>query len=591
MNTIIKEIQNMNPVEYMNGFEEALERLDKLNDTNQDIMSKLKNQYEMIKEMPFNKKLKDKFRQTSLNAGKLLHELIALYPNDINLQITFIMKENDPEKRLNEFLRISHTISCDNQVDKEIVLCFLGDTYFSLRDYNLSCYSYNKALEINKNNQHCLNKLSVLLTMNGFAEEAIEYSDKLLQYKNTDKEKSMYYLNRGHAFELLKDYENSNKAYEEALRLDKTNYNVYQNQMMGMVYEYMDKTEMFNKFKKIDTFFPEAGLIEPPCNNTGNIGIISGDLTGHSVSYFIKTLIDKRPGIILFNTSNTPTNRENEIMLDKDKDRAYQQIKEKKIDILLDLSVHTNNNRLDVLAMKPAYKIINYLGFPETSGSKIHDYRIVDRITDEHTLTTETKLFNNNSFLCFDYEHIGNYIPNKQTRPLTFGFFNRFQKLNEKTLLLFKKLLDTYKDSHIIFKNKTFNNNKDYVLKYMGTHVDRITFLLHDNDKQQHFKKHNLIDVMLDSMPYNGTTTSCESLYCGTPVLTMKGETHASRVSASILINSNLPEWIADDEEDYIKKASQKYNPNDIMNKFKNGKLCDKDFHIKEMNRIFASIL
>lgn len=362
---------------------------------------------------------------------------------------------------------------------------------------------------------------------------------------------------------------------------------------MTMIYEDFSKEEIFAKHKEIEQFVNKKPIRELN-NNERNIGILSGDFKNHACEHFISTLISNHKNITLFN-SHLSSGYPNEVMLHNDKNLAVKQIQDKNISILIDLSVHTNHNRFDVLMEKPADIIVNYLGYPETSGSSIYDYRIVDEITDPkgQSLMTEQPYYFNSSFLCYDYKNIedANVKIQKDTEKLTFGSFNRFSKLNEKTLFLFKKLLDKYTESTIIFKNRTFVNkySRDYVLKYINE-SSRVKFLFHDDSFADHLNQFNKINIMLDPLHYNGTCSTAESLCMGVPVLTLTGDRHSCRVSSSMLINSDLQEWCATDEEDFINKAGQSFYPQEISRKFKEGKVCDKELHMKNWDNFIHSL-
>jgi protein O-GlcNAc transferase len=88
-----------------------------------------------------------------------------------------------------------------------------------------------------------------------------------------------------------------------------------------------------------------------------------------------------------------------------------------------------------------------------------------------------------------------------------------------------------------------------------GIEADRVTLMAKMPTMGEHLDVYNRCDIALDSFPYNGTTTTCEAMWMGVPVLTLAGRTHAGRVGVSLLTNVGLPEWVATDADDYVAKA------------------------------------
>ena len=237
------------------------------------------------------------------------------------------------------------------------------------------------------------------------------------------------------------------------------------------------------------------------------------------------------------------------------------------LDILVDLAGHSGYNRLRVFAKRAAPVQITYLGYPNTTGLDTMDYRIVDPFTDPKGLTdpfyTEKLIRMRRCFLCYAPPHDAPDIgppPFVNNGYITFGSLNNLAKLNDFTLDLWSKVLMEVTDSRLLIKSKALNDCevRDRLLarfKKRGIAPDRLEFIGFIRDQRTHLETYNLIDIALDPFPYNGTTTTFEALYMGVPVVTLAGNTHASRVGHSILSNLALEELVASSREGFIAKA------------------------------------
>jgi protein O-GlcNAc transferase len=290
------------------------------------------------------------------------------------------------------------------------------------------------------------------------------------------------------------------------------------------------------------------------------------------------------------------------------------------IHILFDLSGHTAFNRMDVFYVKPAPIQISYIGYPYTTGVNKMDYRITDNICDSEQSQkyySEKLLFLKNCFLCYDPYKKDNELPKvTDLQPylnngyLTFGCFNRLNKINDSVIELFNKIMLRYPKCRFVFKTKAIINHNishKFLNKFDESVRDRITLLdctiLHD----QHLLEYNKIDISIDTFPYSGTTTSCESLMMGVPVLSYYDNVnyyHPQNVTASILKNSNLDEYvytntIDDGNSDSIFKKIDnllsdisiwKNFKMNVRNSFINGKVCNSKEYMNNFEELLLQL-
>jgi predicted O-linked N-acetylglucosamine transferase (SPINDLY family) len=243
------------------------------------------------------------------------------------------------------------------------------------------------------------------------------------------------------------------------------------------------------------------------------------------------------------------------------------QIKQDGIDILVDLAGHTARNRLPVFTRRPAPIQVTWLGYPNTTGLEVMDYRLTDDEADPEPEAdpwySEKLVRVPNGFLCFlpptnapDIEPLWDI----RTKSITFGSFNNLAKTNKKVIALWARILGAVPNATLILKSKALADKitQHRYLKLFarrGIDADRIVMLPATRSIAEHLGMYSQVAIGLDPVPYNGTTTTCEALYMGVPVVTLAGDRHSARVGASILTRVGLDDLITNSEEDYVRKA------------------------------------
>jgi protein O-GlcNAc transferase len=354
-----------------------------------------------------------------------------------------------------------------------------------------------------------------------------------------------------------------------------------------------------------------------------NIGYVSPDFRIHSVAYFIESIVESHNRehfeIFCYSNLDRPDNKTIEFknladhwqdisgMSDSD---AVELIKNDCIDILVDLSGHTGNNRITLFARKPAPVQITYLGYPNTTGLDTIDYRISDAWTDppgsnDH-LHTEKIIRLPHGFLCYkppEESPSVKALPASISGYITFGCFNNRSKISDRTIGIWSEILKLVPDSKLILKATAFYDEptKNYVLELFdqrGISADRIKVYGNIPSKNGHLDLYNSVDIGLDTFPYNGTTTTCEALWMGVPVIALKGDIHISRVSHSILSNIGLAELVAETTDEYILKAVELAGNMERVNNLrrnlrsmmKNSHLMDKENFTRTLEQEYRAM-
>jgi protein O-GlcNAc transferase len=249
-------------------------------------------------------------------------------------------------------------------------------------------------------------------------------------------------------------------------------------------------------------------------------------------------------------------------------EEATAQIRADDLDLLIDMDGHTGLNRLPILAAKPARVQLTWLGYPNTTGLRSIDFRISDSIADPapfaDELHTEKLLRLDPPFLVFSPPADSPSVapsPVLQNGYVTFGIFNQIHKLSDSLVTATSRILDRVPNSRLLLKATAFVDPAvcDATAERFETSgIDRgrITFAGPTRGFNLHLESHHQVDIMLDSFPYTGTTTTCEALWMGVPVVTLEGLTHHARVGSSLLQSIGLPELIGRSVDEYVSIAT-----------------------------------
>lgn len=310
------------------------------------------------------------------------------------------------------------------------------------------------------------------------------------------------------------------------------------------------------------------------------VGYVSSDLRTHSVAYFLEPLLahHDRDRVEIFCYSNTrhgdaTTERlralsDHWILIAPLDDRAVaERIRADGIDLLVDLGGHTGHSRLAVFAHRAAPAQMTWLGYPNTTGLATMDYRLTDAIADPpgqaDAFHTERLVRLDGGFLCYRPPSGAPAVmppPCRVQGFVTFGSFNHPAKLSDDTVRLWADLLARVPDSRLLLKYKIFEDaatrqfHQDRFAA-AGLAPDRLELVGHIDAAEGHLAAYGRVDIALDPLPYNGTTTTCEALWMGVPVVALAGTRHAGRVGASLLHRVGLGALVADDPAGYVAAA------------------------------------
>jgi predicted SAM-dependent methyltransferase len=237
-----------------------------------------------------------------------------------------------------------------------------------------------------------------------------------------------------------------------------------------------------------------------------------------------------------------------------------------KLDVLVDLAGHTEGGRPLLMARKPAPVQVTWMGYPDTVGTAAIDYRLTDEVADppgeSDRLHAEKLVRLPSGFLCYQPPaDCPEVAPARQSNGhgVTFGSFNNLAKV-PAMVPVWARLLKALPDSRLALKAyglsaQSAREALSAQFAENGIAGDRLVLLPPEATVGAHLSRYAEIDVALDTFPYNGTTTTCEALWMGVPVVTRAGKSHVSRVSASLLARVGLGDLVAQTEDEYVEKA------------------------------------
>lgn len=463
----------------------------------------------------------------------------------------------------------------------------LGVIYKDRDNLDKAVECYQMALSIKPNFSQSLNNLGVVYTVQGKMDAASSMIQKAIFANSTYAEA---YNNLGVLYRDAGSITSAVQAYEKCLQIDPDSRNAGQNRLLALNYIdegfddklYQAHREWGKRFLKL---YPQYTSWDNPkvADRPLVIGYVSPDYFTHSVSYFIEAPLAHHDysnyKVVVYSgvvKADAKTLRFKDKVLKKgglwrdiygiDEKKVASLVREDKVDILVELTGHTANNKLGTMACRPAPIQVTWIGYPNTTGLPTIDYRITDSLADPPDTTqkhVEELVRLPESFLC--------YSPSPEAGPvcptpailngfITFGSFNNLAKITPKVLQVWAKILCAVPNSRLVVKCKPFccdSIRQKFLstLAELGLEPLRVDLLPLIHLNHDHMQAYSLMDISLDTFPYAGTTTTCESLYMGVPCVTMAGSVHAHNVGVSLLTKVGLGRLVAKSENEYVSLA------------------------------------
>ncbi len=448
-------------------------------------------------------------------------------------------------------------------------------------DEAIACY--RRAIELNPNYAEAYNNLGSALKSQGKLDEAIASCRRALEL-NPRYADALNHL--GNALKDQGKLDEAIRCYRQAIELRPDYVSVHSNLIYTMVfcpgYDNRMLREEHRRWNQQHAA-PLAAFIPVHHNDRTadrrlRIGYVSSDFRNHVVGRNLLPLFREHDhqSFEIFCYSEVPNADDMTSQFQSHADtwrktvgltdrQMAQTILDDRIDILVDLTLHMAHHRLLVFAQKPAPVQVTFAGYPGTTGLTTIDYRLTDPYLDPPGLHdddySEESFRLPHSFWCYDpldSELAVNELPAIRQGVITFGCLNNFCKVNPEVLKLWAQVLLAVDGSRLVMLSGEGSHRQETLhrLADAGITSDRVTFVPNQRRKD-YLRTYHGIDIGLDTIPYNGHTTSLDSFWMGVPVVTLVGPTVVGRAGLCQLRNLGLPELIAHHPEEYVRIAAE----------------------------------
>ena len=529
-------------------------------------------------------------------------------------------------KRLDEALS-SYDKAINIKADYAEAYYNRGNVLQDLKRIEEALSSYDKAININPNDPKAYVNRGVTLNELKRYEDALSNYDHAIQLKPDHAEA---FFNRGIVFEKLKLLEKALSSYDKAIRLNPKldclltnfiytkmhlcNWEKFHNLVNQLAEEIIKGETITNPFVTLALFDNPAihkqsakifsdnkypfnnvlgSIIKYPRHQKIRIAYFSADFREHPVSYLTAELFelhDRNQFEVIAFSFGVDTQDSLRKRLEKGfdqfldvKDQTDQEIatlaRKMEIDIAIDLGGFTQNSRTNIFAMRAAPIQLSYIGYLGTMGAEYFDYLIADPtiIPQDYQQYYSEKIVYLPSYQVNDTNReVSEKVFTKSELGLpangfVFCCFNSIYKVTPSTFDSWMRILSAVKESvlFLLDANETATKNIKKEAEARGIRADRLVFAKH-LPLPEYLARYRTADLFLDTLPYNAGTTASDALRVGLPVLTLMGESFASRVAASLLNAVGLPELITTNQEDYESLAIELATNPDKIQKIKN---------------------
>lgn len=516
-------------------------------------------------------------------------------------------------------------------------LCEIGNKYQLERNYYLAEAAFEELLQYQPMNaDYLFNFANALYSQGKFDQALIAYQKSISLQKDENT-----YNNLGNTHRNLGNYDSAIESYLKALRIDsdliharvelshlmqnicdwetiklhyakiKEHINLKKDGKISPftvlsipnigIKEQLDVANKWSQNKKIELFDKKNKFLKQKIT----IGYLSADFRNHPLYYLIYDILEHHDKnnfeIKLFYSGPIEESKQFDLfnklesafinISNLNEEESAKKIRNEDIDILVDLSGFTRNSRSMVAAYKPARIHINWLGFAGTMGFH-NDKSLFEYIfADEYIIPKEFEKFYAEDVIKLPHC----YQPNIEFRPkiikkikedygfnsscFIFASFSQSIKITEEMFTVWINLLENTKNSYLwlLQSNETSQNNLHQFAKNYGIDKKRIKFAP-KVEFEEHIIRHQIVDLFLDTFPYNGHTSTSDAIWAECPVLTISGETFASRVAGSILTEIGCDdELIMKDKESYYHMALKLFNNSNELIKIKNKIVAGKE--------------
>ena len=549
--------------------------------------------------------IKNDYSETHYNLGNVLIELgeiqkaIDCFEKVIQINPDNADAHNNLGNLLKELGKIHDAESCYKkaiQINPNYTNAYnnLGTIFQKYKDFQEAIRLYEKTIQLNPNFASPHNNLGLIFLELEEYQKAINSYEKAMQI---DPKYVDAYYNLGRLFEELKEFEKAIRYYQKAIEIQPNHSYANSNLLFHICWSNNNKEYLIiaKKYYEAIQKYDEKGLTNIKTSNEKilKVGFVSADFRDHSVVFFLLDTFKylRKKKIKLFAYSNnsheddfTKLIKQNvdnwvSIVNKTDKD-LINLIRKDNLDILFDLSGHTANNRLAVFKNRCAPVQAAWCGWLASTGVKEIDYIIGDKyatpLSDQSRFTEKIYQLKK-IWQCSSIPNLDLKLPiikKNNEKYVTFGSFVNIIKVNETVINIWSKILNQISNAKLFLKSGSFDIpevRKKFIKKFDNNKVNKNQLIIEGKSpRTKYFDCYNKVDIVLDTFPISGGTTSFEASYMGVPILTKINENSFwFRTGESINQNLNMSDWIAKDENDYVQKAVKFSENKNHLNKLK----------------------
>ncbi len=518
-------------------------------------------------------------------AEALLRRMLEKYPDmpkALHIKGSILLQQHKYQEACEFLLKASQALPDDPEVWDH-----LGVAYMRINQFVPASEAFARSLQLAPDRPATLNNAGINLWNMGNYEKSEAFLRRALELNSGDSEG---HSNLGVTLYHAGKPDEALEHFHLALALDPDNLNTRSILLLWLNYlAHTSRMQIYKQHLEFDEVHAARVALAPQSaprfsnpHKKLKLGFVSADLRNHSVACFLLPFMENldlnhfEPYAYYNNTKWDSTTDIFKALFqgwvqcaEMSSGQLVRQVQQDGIDILFDLSGHFDGSKLLAFAARPAPIQVSWIGYPNTTGLRAMHYRLVDHITDPvgeaDRYHTEKLIRLPHGFLCYrpfvpeDDLPVGP-LPCQQTGGITFGSFNNIAKISPETLSMWARLLRAVPDARLILKSSRVSEINTWsrvlnMLRKQGVNGNRVRVEARRQCRKGHLDLYNQVDIALDTFPYHGTTTTCEALYMGVPVIVLAGDRHASRVSASLLARVGLDNLVATSPQNYVAIA------------------------------------
>lgn len=460
----------------------------------------------------------------------------------------------------------------------------LGAALQAQGQHDLAIESYRAAIALQPDYAEAYNNLGAALQEQGRLAEATQaFQQALALNPNFASAQN----NLGNTLLVQGNLKAAIACYYASLKLDAGNLSTHSNLLLALSYYadctpqgYLDEARVYGSkvLARAQPYCFWPGFSAQRSAHKLRVGFVSGDFKVHPVGYFLESILQHINPEQLELVAYAAQYHEDELtarikpyfkrwhtITGLDDAAVAQLIYADGIDILVDLAGHTAKNRLAVFAWQAAPVQVSWLGFFASTGVPGIDFLLTDAVSvpvAQGDYFSERLWYLPETRLCFtppDCDLTPGVLPAVRNHCITFACFQNLSKINDAVIKVWGGIFQALPTAKLVLRNKQMSclAERDALqqrLTAVGIAADRVVIggLL---AREAYLASYNDVDIMLDTFPYPGGTTTCEALWMGVPTLTLAGDTLLARQGMSMLTCVGLQAWVASDEHDYVDKA------------------------------------